>query len=65
MTGLILVYLIAILWVVLSFKTIMKISKYPYKMRMRKLIWTNLVIIFPIVGLIIYYLYGKQNLSEQ
>ncbi|MBP8067113.1 MAG: PLDc N-terminal domain-containing protein [Pedobacter sp.] len=65
MDGLIFVYLFFVLWIILSIRTIIEISKYPYKMKMRKLIWTNVVVLFPVGGLIIYYLYGKQNLGSQ
>lgn len=65
MDGLIFVYLIAIVWIILSIGAILEISKYPFNMRTRKLIWTNVVVLFPIGGLIVYYLYGKQNLNSQ
>ncbi|MBC7616347.1 MAG: PLDc N-terminal domain-containing protein [Pedobacter sp.] len=63
MDGLVFVYLIVAVWILLSIRAIIEISKFSYKMRMKKLIWTNLVIIFPFGGLIAYYLFGKQNLS--
>ena len=57
-------YFLIILWAFFSIRAIIEISKFPYKRGNRKLIWTNLVIMFPVFGLLLYYMYGKQNLSE-
>ncbi len=56
--------LIVVVWIFLSIKAVIEISKVSYKMRMKKVIWTNLVVIFPFLGLIAYYVYGKQSLQN-
>lgn len=65
MGGIIFICLVVMVWIFLLIKTVTEISSYPYRMRGRKLVWTNIVVIFPFLGLIMYYLYGRQNLSEQ
>jgi ABC-type tungstate transport system substrate-binding protein len=58
------VYILALLWISFSIWAILDISKFPLKKRMKKLVWTNIVVIFPIGGLIVYYLIGRKNLVE-
>jgi hypothetical protein len=45
-------------------KTVLQISKYPHKAKTKKLIWTNVVVLFPFLGLILYHMIGKRNLAS-
>jgi len=56
------IYLIVLIWISLSIWAVIDISKYPHQKRMRKLVWTNVVVIFPFFGLLFYYVMGRKNL---
>ncbi|KQC00985.1 PLDc N-terminal domain-containing protein [Pedobacter sp. Hv1] len=56
------IYLIVIGWISLSIWAVMDIAKYPYNKRMRKLVWTNIVVLFPFIGLLIYLMIGRKSL---
>jgi len=57
-------YLVVILWLTIIIFTVINISKYPNKVRTKKLVWTNIVVLFPFFGLIIFHIIGKKNLAS-
>jgi len=57
-------YLVVILWLTIIIFTVINISKYPNKVRTKKLVWTNIVVLFPFFGLIIFHMIGKKNLAS-
>ncbi|RZK58962.1 MAG: hypothetical protein EOO91_06630 [Pedobacter sp.] len=62
--AIIFIYILVGLWLVSIIWALNDIAKHPYKKKIKKLIWTNIVVIFPFGGLIIYFLMGRKNLSE-
>lgn len=56
--------MIIIVWICMIAKTVLQISKYPHKAKTKKLIWTNVVVLFPFLGLILYHMIGKRNLAS-
>lgn len=63
-SAIIFVYILVGLWIVSIVWAVNDIDKYPHKKKFRKLVWTNIVIIFPFAGLIMYHVMGKKNLEE-
>lgn len=64
MGAIIFLYAVVLIWICISAWTVIQISKYPYKAKTKKLIWTNIVVLFPFFGLIVYHLIGKKNLAS-
>ncbi|WP_316766885.1 PLDc N-terminal domain-containing protein [Pedobacter frigiditerrae] len=58
------IYVLVGLWLASIIWAVNDIAKHPYKKKIKKLIWTNIVVVFPFGGLIVYYLMGRKNLSE-
>ncbi|TCC90486.1 hypothetical protein EZ428_14530 [Pedobacter frigiditerrae] len=62
--AIIFIYILVGLWLISIIWTVKDIAKHPHRKKVKKLIWTNIVVIFPFGGLIIYYLMGRKNLAE-
>ncbi len=62
--GIVFIYVLVGLWLISIIWAVNDIAKHPYKKKIRKLIWTNIVVIFPFGGLIMYFLIGRKNLAE-
>ncbi|RZK36185.1 MAG: hypothetical protein EOO90_27805 [Pedobacter sp.] len=62
--AIIFVYVLVGLWLASIIWAVNDISKHSYKKKIRKLIWTNIVVIFPFGGLIMYFVVGRKNLAE-
>jgi hypothetical protein len=58
-------YLLTLLWISTIFWVVNDIGKnYERSKRNKKLIWTNIVVIFPFVGLIAYFVIGKKDINR-
>lgn len=57
-----LVFFIALLVTAIDVFAIQSISKFPLDRRRRKWAWTNIVMLLPIVGGLIYFYVGKKDL---
>ena len=55
------VYVIIFIWISLIVIAVRDIAKLPYKERNKKIVWTNVVVLFPFLGLIVYYLIGRKS----
>jgi len=55
------VYVIVFIWISLIVIAVRDISKLPYKERKKKIVWTNVVVLFPFLGLIVYYFIGRKS----
>ncbi len=64
MNPVILIYILVGLWLATIIWAVNDIAKHSYKKKLRKVIWTNIVVIFPFGGLIVYMVMGRKNLSE-
>jgi hypothetical protein len=58
------IYVLVGLWLASIIWAVNDIAKYSYKKKFKKLVWTNIVVIFPFGGLIMYFLLGRKNLIE-
>lgn len=61
-----LLYLIALLVVVpVQIWAVLEISKHSFRKRNQKLLWTNVVLLFPLGGWLLYIYYGRKQLADQ
>lgn len=58
------VYVIIFIWISLIVIAVRDIAKLPYKERNKKIVWTNVVVLFPFLGLIVYYLIGRKSFQS-
>jgi len=49
---------------VINIATVFDISRFPLRLHKRKRYWTNVVLFFPIIGVLIYFIIGRHELSE-
>jgi len=61
----ILIYSLGIVIVILNLFVVIKISKYPYQKRKEKAFWTNIILIFPFFGILLFYAFGKKAFERE
>lgn len=49
--------------IILDLWAVIDISKVSYKNRDQKWLWTNVVILFPLIGVFVYLFYGRKKLK--